>query len=91
MEERVVLVMSAARPIPTVRAGRIRLLKPDLPPDGSQPSVREKIMMSIRPSQKFGIEVPNKDVEKRDAPQHELMPVPPPRRIIERERPVQLK
>ena len=35
--------------------------------------------------------VPNKDIEKRDAPPHELMPVPPPRRIIERERQVQLK
>ena len=60
MEERVVLVIRAASPRPTVRAGRIRLLKPDLPPDGSQPSVREKMMMSIRPSQKFGMEVPNR-------------------------------
>ena len=59
MEERVVRVMSAARPRPTVSAGRISVSKPPLPPDGSHPSFSEKIIISIRPSQKFGIDVPN--------------------------------
>ena len=60
MEERVVLVIRAARPKPTVTAGRIRLSIPPLPPVGRSLSFREKMIMSINPSQKFGIEVPNR-------------------------------
>ena len=60
MEERVVLVISAANPNPTVTAGRTRLSNPPFPPVGNNPSFSEKRIISISPNQKLGMEVPNK-------------------------------
>ena len=56
----VVLVRRAARLKPTVAAGRIKYLTPPVPPLGSQPSLREKRMINIRPSQKLGVDTPKR-------------------------------
>ena len=52
MEERVVRVIRAARPMPTVKAGSTRLRNPSsLPPEGNHFRFRAKAMISSRPSQ----------------------------------------
>ena len=62
MEERVVRMIRADRNAPSVIAGRIRLEKRLLPPEGNQPSRCEKNRISISPSQKFGMETPIKEI-----------------------------
>ena len=47
--------------VPSVRAGRTRLAAPSRPLTGSQPRRNEKRMISIGPSQKFGIETPTSE------------------------------
>ena len=58
MEERVVLVRVAIKPVPMVIAGSTREDNVWSPPDGNQPSFREKAMIRRSPSQKFGMESP---------------------------------
>ena len=58
MEERVVLVNVAMRPVPMVRAGSTMEDRVWSPPDGNQWKFKEKAMISKRPSQKFGMERP---------------------------------
>ena len=55
-----VRVSVAMRPVPMVIAGRIRLLIPSVSPaDGNHPSCSENRIISISPSQKFGIDRPS--------------------------------
>ena len=58
MEERVILVILAIHPVPSVITGRTRDLQPASPPEGNHFRCRENPIISIRPSQKFGVATP---------------------------------
>ena len=62
MLDRVIRIMLAAQPVPSVSAGKIRLgssaTPSPMPEDGSHPSVTENSMTSSSPNQKFGIATP---------------------------------
>ena len=63
MDERVIRVIMAAAPVPSVTAGRTRLLMRGMNPspipcEGSQPRVSANRMTISRPNQKFGMATP---------------------------------
>ncbi len=60
MLERVMRAIRAAEPVPKVIAGRIRCEIVPRPVAGSHPRVTAKSTISISPSQKTGIETPNR-------------------------------
>src|SRR3712207_555376 len=60
MDDLVILVTIAAEPTPKVKAGKITLLIPENPPEGSNPNFTENNKTNISPNQNTGIETPNK-------------------------------
>jgi hypothetical protein len=58
MKVRVIRARMAARPVPSVMAGRMRCSQVPRPDTGSQPSSTANTIANSGPSQKFGSEMP---------------------------------